>query len=240
VLRDGRRVGLLAAELVANRLRARPRLRLILPTGHTPLPMHAALRAHAAAGTLPARDATLFQLDEYLGLGPGDDRSYAAYLRRELRGVRFGAVHGLDGSARDPVAECARHQALLDDAPLDLVVLGLGRDGHVAFDEPGSDMAAKVRRVALHPTTRADAAPDFGSEREVPHEGLTVGLGTLIAARELIVLVTGPHKAPALAAMLAGPRGPGFPASLLTDHPAADRDLRSRCGAPPRAAAELA
>jgi glucosamine-6-phosphate deaminase len=219
VLRDARWVGLLAAELVANRLRARPRLRLILPTGHTPLPMYAALRAQAAAGALPARDATLFQLDEYLGLGPGNEGSYAAYLRRELRGVRLGAVHELDGSAPDPVAECARHQALLGDAPLDLVVLGLGRDGHVAFDEPGSDMATKVRRVALHPTTRADAAPDFGGEREVPHEALTVGLGTLIAARELIVLVTGPHKAPALAAMLAGPRGPGFPASLLTDHP---------------------
>jgi hypothetical protein len=80
-------------------------------------------------------------------------------------------------------------------------------------------VAAKVRRVALHPTTLADAAQDFGGEREVPREAMTVGLGTLIAARELIVLVTGPHKAPALAAMLAGPRGPGFPASLLTDHP---------------------
>jgi glucosamine-6-phosphate deaminase len=219
VLGGAGRVGLLAAELVANRLRARPRLRLVLPTGHTPLPMYAALRAHAAAGALPAGAATLFQLDEYVGLGPGDERSYAAYLRRELRGIRFGAAHALDGAAADPVAECARHQALLDTAPLDLVVLGLGRDGHVAFDEPGSDVAAQVRRVALHPTTRADAARDFGSEGEVPREALTVGLGTLIAARELIVLVTGPHKAQALAAMLAGPRGPAFPASLLTDHP---------------------
>jgi len=219
VLRDARRVGLLAAELVANRLRARPRLRLVLPTGHTPLPMYAALRAHAAAAALPAGDATLFQLDEYAGLGPSDERSYAAYLRRELRGVGFGAVRGLDGSAPDPAAECARHQALLDEGPLDLAVLGLGRDGHVAFDEPGSDVAAKVQRVALSPTTRADAALDFGGEHAVPREALTVGLGTLIAARELIVLVTGPHKAQALAAMLTGPRGPGFPASLLTDHP---------------------
>jgi len=181
--------------------------------------MYAALRAHDANGALPTGKASLFQLDEYLGLGPGDDRSYAAYLRRELRGANFGAVHNLDGSAPDPAAECARHQALLDEAPLDLVVLGLGRDGHVAFDEPGSDVARQVRRVALHATTRADAAHDFGSESEVPGEALTVGLGTLIAARELIMLVTGPHKAQALAAMLTGPRGTDFPASLLVAHP---------------------
>lgn len=91
MLRDRGRVGSLAAELVANRLRARPRLRLVLPTGHTPRPMYAALRAHDANGALPTGKASLFQLDEYLGLGPGDDRSYAAYLRRELRGANFGA-----------------------------------------------------------------------------------------------------------------------------------------------------
>jgi glucosamine-6-phosphate deaminase len=218
VLDDDLRVGLLAAELVANRLRARPRLRMVLPTGHTPLPMYAALRAHAAAGALPAQQATLIQLDEYLGLGPGDERSYAAYLRRELRGIRFAAVHSLDGSA-PPATQCASHQALLDEAPLDLAVLGLGRDGHVAFDEPGSDVAAGVRRVALHPTTRADAAADFGNPRSVPREALTVGLGTLLAARELILLVTGAQKAEALAATLEGRRGPQFPASLLMVHP---------------------
>jgi glucosamine-6-phosphate deaminase len=148
------RVALLGGELVANRLRARPRLRLILPTGHTPLGVYAALRGHAADGSLPVHQATLFQLDEYLGLGPGDERSYAAYLRRELGGVGFGTFHGLNGSAADPDAECARHQALLDEAPIDLVVLGLGRDGHVAFDEPGSPVDAGARRVRLHAPTR--------------------------------------------------------------------------------------
>ena len=147
--------------------------------------MYAALRAHAADGSLPAGEATVFQLDEYLGLGPQDERSYRAYLRRELQGVGVGAFHGLDGSAPDPEAECARHQALLDEAPIDLVVLGLGRDGHVAFDEPGAPAAAGTRRVRLHPTTRADAAADFGGIEHVPHEALTVGLRTLLGAREL-------------------------------------------------------
>src|SRR5262249_17285945 len=102
---------------------------MILPTGLTPLGMYAALRGHPADGSLPSARATLFQLDEYLGLGGDDERSYQAYLRRELAGIALGAVHNIDGAVTDPDAECARHQALLDEAPLDLAVLGLGRDG---------------------------------------------------------------------------------------------------------------
>ena len=168
VLRHSRNVALLGGELVANRLRARAELRMILPTGHTPLGMYEALRAHSADGSLPAEEATLFQLDEYAGLGPEDERSYRAYLRRELAGVRFRAICGLDGSAADPEGECARHQALLDEAPIDLVVLGIGRDGHVAFDEPGAPVEAGARLVRLHAATREDAAADFGGLAEVP------------------------------------------------------------------------
>ncbi|TMM17527.1 MAG: hypothetical protein E6F96_08420 [Actinobacteria bacterium] len=219
VIEHAMRVALLGGEVVANRLRARPRSRLILPTGRTPLGLYAALRAHAADGTLPTQAATLLQLDEYLGLGPEDERSYRAYLRHELRGVQFGVFHGLDGSAPDPAAECARHQALLDQAPIDLVVLGLGRDGHVAFDEPGAPLDAGVRRVRLHPTTRRDAAGDFGGLERVPEDAYTVGLRTLLEARELVLLVSGESKAQALRAMLEEPPGEELPASLLRRHP---------------------
>jgi glucosamine-6-phosphate deaminase len=213
------RVAMLAGELVSNRLRARPGLRLILPTGHTPLGMYAVLRAHAADGSLRAEQATLFQLDEYLGLAPDDARSYRAYLARELAGIRFGAVHGLDGTAADPLSECERHQRLLDEAPLGLAVLGLGRDGHVAFDEPGTSRASGVRRVRLHEITRADAATAYGGIHRVPSEALTVGLRTLAEARELLLLVSGPAKAAALRDMLEGEQGPACPASLLRNHP---------------------
>lgn len=208
-----------AAELIANRLRARPRLRLLLPTGRTPLGVYAALRAHAAQGELPSAAATVFQLDEYLGVSPEDERSFAAYLRRELRGVDMAALHGLDGAAADPAVECSRHQLLIDEAPIDLAVLGLGHDGHVAFDEPGSSLEAGARVVALHPQTRADAAAEFGGLEHVPERALTVGLRTLLAARELLILVTGAGKAEALQSMLTAPQGSGFPASLLRTHP---------------------
>jgi glucosamine-6-phosphate deaminase len=192
---------------------------MLLPTGRTPLGVYGALRAHAARGELPSREATVFQLDEYRGLGPGDERSFAAYLRRELDGIEFGAFHGLDGAAPDPGAECARHQARLDEAEIDLAVLGLGNDGHVAFDEPGSRLEEGTRVVALHPQTRADAADEFGGLERVPTHALTVGLRTLLAARELLVLVTGAGKAEALRSMLLGAPGGGFPATLLRMHP---------------------
>ncbi|MGZ6674240.1 MAG: 6-phosphogluconolactonase, partial [Solirubrobacteraceae bacterium] len=136
VLDDAHHVGLTAAELVANRIRARPRARVLLPTGHTPRGLYAALRDHAADGSLPSEHMTVLGLDEYLGLGADDPRSFRASLDRELAGIPIGRREALDGGAADPSAEAARYQAVLDTAPVDLAVLGLGRDAHVAFNEP--------------------------------------------------------------------------------------------------------
>ena len=215
VLEDPRRVGLLAAELIRNRLIARPRARLLLPTGRTPDVMYEALRA----GGLPSREATVLQLDEYAGLAPDDPRSFAAQLRAQLEGVPLGALRTIDGAAGDLGAEADRHAAALEEAPIDLAVLGLGRDGHVAFDEPPAKVASGVLLVRLEAETRADAAEAFGGAGGVPERALTTGLGTLYRARELLLLVTGAAKAQALRAMLEEPAGPGCPASLLRDHP---------------------
>lgn len=219
VVADPRRVGELAAELVVNRLLARPSARLLLPTGRSPQGMYAAPRAHAAAGSLLSDRATVLQLDEYAELGPADRRSFAAQLHEQLRGVPLESLRTMDGSATDLAAEAARHEAALDVAPIDVAVLGLGRDGHVAFDEPPAKMASGVRVVDLVAATREDAAPAFGGLDRVPARALTAGLGTLYRARELILLVSGAAKAPALRAMLEEPVGPGSPASLLRDHP---------------------
>jgi glucosamine-6-phosphate deaminase len=219
VLADPRHVGLLAAELVANRVRARPMLRVLLPTGHTPRGMYAALRGHCADGSLPTSHVSVLGLDEYLGLAGDDPRSFRATLDRELEGMVLGRREALDGAAADAAVEGERYQAVLDAAPIDLAVLGLGRDGHVAFDEPGSRPEDRVRRVALTETTIADAAADFGGAASVPREALTVGLSTLLAAREVLVIVTGAEKAKALHGMLQGPASPDVPASLLRDHP---------------------
>jgi glucosamine-6-phosphate deaminase len=219
VLDDARHVGLLAAELVANRIRARTHLRLLLPTGHTPRGLYAALRDHARDGSLPSEGVTVLGLDEYLGLGSDDRRSFRAELDAELSGIRLGRREALDGAAPDPEVEAARYQAVLDAAPIDLAVLGLGRDAHVAFNEPGARAEDGVRRVALHPTTIAAAAEGFGGAERVPREALTVGPRTLLAARELLLIVTGTDKAAALQQALEAPVGPDVPASLLRAHP---------------------
>ena len=219
ILDDPARVGLLGAELVANRLRARPGLRLLLPTGRTPGGMYGALRAHAADHSLPTEQASVFQLDEYAGLGPDDPRSFAATLRDGLRGLRFASMALIDGAATDLDAAAARHQQLLDAAPIDLAVLGLGRDGHVAFDEPGTQPQDGMRQVALAPMTIADAAAGFGGAAHVPRRAVTVGPRTLLSARAVVLLVTGEAKAPALRAMLEDPISTQRPASLLRDHP---------------------
>jgi glucosamine-6-phosphate deaminase len=219
VLDDPHRVGRLAAELIRNRLIARPAARLLLPTGRTPGVMYEALRAHARAGTLPSGAATVLQLDEYAGLAPEDPRSFAAQLREQLDGVALRELRTLDGAAPDLGAEAERHAAALDEAPVDLAVLGLGRDGHVAFDEPPARLASGVLCVRLTEETRADAAAAFGGAGNVPEQALTTGLGNLYRARELLLLVTGEAKAEALRAMLEGPAGPACPASLLRDHP---------------------
>jgi hypothetical protein len=131
VLDDARHVGLLAAELVANRVRARTHLRMLLPTGHTPRGLYAVLRDHVADGSLPTEHVTVLGLDEYLGPGADDPRSFRAALDRELAGMPLAQREALDGAARDPAAECVRYQAVLDAAPIDLAVLGLGRDAVV-------------------------------------------------------------------------------------------------------------
>ena len=195
VLADEERVAHLAAELIANRLRARPALRLLLSGERAPLGLYAALRAHARYGELPSGAATVLVLDEYAGVAPDDARSRSAALAHELRGIRLGEFHRLDGSAPDLAAECARHERRLHEAPLDLAVLGLGTDGHVAFDEPGSRLDEPTRVVRLTGATRAELG---GS----PEQALTVGLASLMSARELLVLATGASRAAALRAML--------------------------------------
>jgi glucosamine-6-phosphate deaminase len=212
VLADRRRVGALAAELVRNRLLARPQARLGLEPGRAPADMFAALRDHAAAGELPSRAATVLALEAHAGRTAGDQ------LQTELRGIALGALHSVDGAPGDLAAEAERHAAIVEAAPLDLAVVGLDEDGGVALDAPPARLASGVRVVTL-----GDGSP-----------GLTVGLGTLYRARELIVIATGEATAPALRAMLEAPPGPESPASLLRDHPRitviADRAAAGRLG----------
>jgi glucosamine-6-phosphate deaminase len=219
-LPDALAVAARAADLVAETLRAKPAAVLLLPAGRTPVPLYDELVRRARAGRLDLSRAQLFQLDELRGIGPADARGFHAFFRTHLvdplgLAARF---HGLDGAARDPAAEIERHRrALAELGPADLVLLGLGKNGHVAFNEPGSMPGDVARVVQLGATTLAGLATQF--PRDCPREGITLGMAEIAASRRLVLLVTGASKAPVLARVLSGEPSHECPATWLMSHP---------------------
>jgi len=200
-----------AAALI-DRLLAQPRLRLCLPTGETPAPLYAAL-ASADAGVWS--QAMVVLLDDYVGLSADDPAAGGPRLRREIVDhVRPAAFIEIDQSG-DLDAAVRRHDEAARD--LDLAIVGLGLNGHIGFNEPGSTADSATRVVDLHPDSQ-DAAAGYGTDA-APKRGITIGLARLLEARELWLLVTGARKAEILRAALEGPETPDVPASFLRRHP---------------------
>lgn len=200
---------------MAEAVGSTPGFRLCLPTGSTPVPAYAAFAAHG--GSL--QEATVFLLDEF-GLPVGHPARCDAMLSRTLLDrlpEPPARVHSLDPSAPDLAEECRRYESELAAGGCDLTLLGLGGNGHLGLNEPGSDRTSRTRRVELAPATVAHAAA-YGSG-EPPMWGLTMGIGTILDSREIWLLVTGSHKAAILDRVLHGPIGPALPASFLRTHP---------------------
>jgi glucosamine-6-phosphate deaminase len=209
-----------AADFVQATLAARPEATLLLPAGATPVPLYAELVRRSRARTLDLSRARLFQLDELLGVPPADSRSFHAFFQTHLvaplgLAARF---HGLDGAAPDAAREIERHRrALADCGPADLVLLGLGRNGHVAFNEPGSALTDAARVVTLAPTTREGLRHPFPDD--CPTRGLTLGLAEIAVGRRIVMLVTGASKRERLRELRAGRPVRENPATLLAGHP---------------------
>ena len=215
-------VAALAADTIEALVRGRPDCVLGLATGSSPVPAYAELVARHRAGTGPSYDrARAFLLDEYVGLPPGHPQSYRATIARELTddlGIGADRVHGPDPA--DPQTAGAAYEAELERAGgIDLQVLGIGSDGHLAFNEPGSSLSSSTRIKTLTDETRRDNARFFGSVDEVPHHVMTQGLGTILRARHLLLIATGDGKAEAVAAAVEGPLTASCPASVLQLHP---------------------
>jgi len=207
-----------AAALVTATLADRPDALLVLPTGATPLGLFRALAA-SGADFGRARFATL---DEYCGIAPDDRRRLLSWLRRALfdpLGVDADRVIAFRPDA-DPAAEARRvEDEIVRGGGIDLAVVGLGPNGHLGFNEPGSAFDSPARRVVLTPDSIRSNAAYWGSEADVPREGLTLGLGTLGAARRLAMVVSGEAKRGILARALEAPVGEAVPATLLRLHP---------------------
>jgi glucosamine-6-phosphate deaminase len=219
-----------AADLIARTIRdalaSRGKAVLGLATGNTPVPVYERLVALHRAGEVSFRDVSTYNLDEYYPISPSDPQSYRAFMHRHLFAhvdLAPNRAHVLDGTV--PEAFALEHAAQFDrwigaDGGLDLQLLGIGRNGHIGFNEPSTlsvDIAAKLptRIMDLHPITLTDAANDFGDPSLVPPRALTMGVAPILAARSILVLAFGVKKAEIVAKAFGQPITAEIPATLL-------------------------
>lgn len=210
------------ADVVESVVRAGPAV-LGLATGSTPVGAYTELaRRHREDGLSFAR-CSAFLLDEYLGVPKDSEQSYFSFIRDnfvdhvDLDGAR---VFSPDGEAADIGAEARRFDSAIADAGgVDVQILGIGGDGHLGFNEPGSSLRSRTRVKTLTEQTRRDNARFFDSPEDVPHHVLTQGLGTICEARHLVLIATGTAKAAAVAAAVEGPLSAFCPASAIQWHP---------------------
>jgi glucosamine-6-phosphate deaminase len=223
ILANPQEIGGVAADSIADLLGRKPDAVLGLATGSSPLAIYDELAARAGAGSVSFSRARGFTLDEYVGLPADHPERYRTVIDRVfVSRVDFaaGAVQSPDGLAADIPAACAAYeQAIHDAGGVDLQILGIGTDGHIAFNEPGSSLASRTRIKTLTRQTRIDNARFFDGDIEaVPTHCLTQGLGTIMAARHVILVATGRSKAEAVHHLVEGPVSAMWPATILQHH----------------------
>lgn len=211
------------ADAFTGLLTRKPDAVLGLATGSSPLKVYDELARRHDAGEVSFARARAFALDEYVGLTPDHPQRYANVLQTEIAGrVDFapGAVQAPDGLADDLPAACAQYEAAIASAGgVDLQILGIGTDGHIAFNEPGSSLASRTRLKTLTAQTRIDNARFFDDNVDaVPRHCLTQGLGTIMEARHVVLVATGSAKAEAVHRMVEGAVSAMWPGSILQFH----------------------
>lgn len=223
IVEDGRAAGALAAEAIVGLLRRVPDAVLGLATGSTPLSTYSALKELVVADRLDVSRVRGFALDEYVGLAADHPESYRSVIHRDVvtpLGLAPDLIHVPDADPDGLSDAGERYEAAIGSAGgIDLQILGIGRTGHIGFNEPGSSLTGLTRVKTLAPQTRADNARFFDSLDDVPLHCITQGIGTILRARHLLFLAFGDEKAAVLAAALEGPVSARVPASAVQLHP---------------------
>src|SRR5678815_2020444 len=213
---------LLVARIIAHDLRANPHLVLGLATGKTMECVYRHLVRMHQQEKLDFSLCSTFNLDEYVGLFPSDANSYRHYMEHHLfRHVNFDPrnTHLPNGLANDLDAECRHYEGLIQRfGGIDLQLLGLGKAGHIGFNEPLSALRSRTRVKALTPTTLKQNAPLFGGEAQMPRRAITMGVGTILECRRCILLATGDTKAEVIAKAVEGPITSMISATALQLH----------------------
>ncbi len=217
-------VGQEAARMVAAAVRANPKIVLGLATGSTPLGMYEELVSLHCSDSLDFSKATSFNLDEYLGLSHDNPQSFHYFMRSNFFShVNFSPekIHIPDGAIRaDYSAYCQSYERAIRSAGgIDLQILGIGRNGHIGFNEPNSSLASRTRLKELTEETIEDNRRFFPQGTEIPECAITMGIGTILDARRILILATGKSKAAAVAKAIEGPISASVSASALQLHP---------------------
>src|SRR5262245_9363802 len=220
----GRHVALMIESLIRQNSSAGKPTVLGLATGSTPVGLYRELiRLHKEEGLDLSRVVT-FNLDEYFPMEPDDPHSYHRWMHETFFNhvnITPQNVHIPDGTIPPHEAEeyCARfEQQIRRSGGIDLQILGIGRTGHIGFNEPGSTRQSRTRMATLDPVTRRDAAGDFFGEENVPHQALTMGVGTTLEARKIVIMAFGEHKAPIVQKAVEGDITDAIAASFLQKH----------------------
>ncbi|AWB87109.1 glucosamine-6-phosphate deaminase [Mycetocola zhujimingii] len=221
IVENSRAAGDLVADAILSLIASKPDAVLGLATGSTPLPVYEALAARV--GDIDLGKVSAFALDEYVGLPASHPESYTSVINREVvepLGLVPERIHVPNGATETIRSAGADYERAIHEAGgVDLQILGIGSDGHIGFNEPGSSFASLTRVKTLTERTRSDNARFFDSPDQVPMHCITQGLGTILRARHLVLLAFGEGKADAVAAAVEGPLSSMLPGSAIQLHP---------------------
>lgn len=224
IVPDGDALSRRAASIIAEVVRRKPRSVLGLATGSTPLGTYRELVRLYKEDNLDFSQVVTFNLDEYVGLPPAREQSYRYFMNENLFNlinIRKENTYVPDGMAGDVPAACAAYEdEICDQGGIDLQLLGIGGNGHIGFNEPGSSLASRTRPKTLTKATRNDNSRFFSGIDEVPKYAITMGIATIMESRRVVLLAGDKTKASAIAAAVEGPLSAMCPASVLQMHPA--------------------
>ncbi|MBX4150284.1 glucosamine-6-phosphate deaminase [Paenibacillus lautus] len=211
------------ANLISSLLHTNPRAKLGLATGSTPVGLYAKLIEMNRQGLVSFAQTTTYNLDEYVGLPENHPESYRTFMNEKFFNhvdIQIERTHVPNGNAADPKAECLNYDKMLEEfGPVDLQLLGLGHNGHIGFNEPSEALSGGTHVVELQEKTRNANARFFPTLDDVPTHAITMGVATILKARQILLLVRGEDKAEIVHRALKGPITTQCPASLLQCHP---------------------
>lgn len=222
IAEDSRKVGKKAASLVAQEIKRKPEIVLGLASGRTMIPFYKSLVLLSGKEKISFSGVACFNLDEYVGLGSGDKNSLRYFMEKNFFSkidIKESNIHFLDGKEKRVRETCKKYEKEIKRAGgIDLQILGIGRNGHIGFNEPGSGFKSRTREVKLSDVTRRDNSRDFNSLNAVPRKAITMGLGTIMQSRRIILLASGRRKAEAVSKSITGKITEDVPASVLQRH----------------------